>query len=281
LIHPSKLKSLAHLIVKNVVFMNNKCNALVTASSRGIGFQAALALAEKGCNVAINSRNQKNLEAAARKLRGFVGNKVGVEEIKGDMSKHDDVKKLYAEAVKKLGGLDVIVMSYGNPPCEPCELIDTGYEDWSYAFNLYISSTMEMMKSAYLYGTSKTSFVIISSFSAYHPMGPTSLSDIIRGSLPALVKTYSRLYPEKIRANLLVLGSFKTEGATSLIKKLSEEEGVDEATYWKEFVEGISPLRRAGRFEELREVISWLAFAPEYLTGSVIVFDGGTLNCIL
>ncbi|MDP8003609.1 MAG: SDR family oxidoreductase [Caldisphaera sp.] len=260
--------------------MNNKCNALVTSSSRGIGFQAALSLIEKGCNVVINSRSLENIENAIKKLKEMKRDAI-IYGIKADISSIDEVKKLYDETQKILGSLDIIVMNYGNPLCEPCELIRTNYDDWLYSFNLYVASTVEMIKQVYLKNDRKVSFVLISSFSTYSPMESTSLSDIIRSVFPSLVKVYSRLYPNKIRANLLLLGTFKTEGAMELIRKLSSKENIDENEYWKRFVEDISPLKRSGRFDELREVISWLSFSPEYLSGSIILFDGATLNCLI
>ncbi|WP_048816766.1 SDR family oxidoreductase [Caldisphaera lagunensis] len=258
--------------------MNNKCNALVTASTKGIGFQAALSLAEKGCNVVINARNYDEIKEAKKKLKRGRNKVYG---IKGDLSKKNEIDKILDKALQKLGSIDVVVMNYGNPKCEPCNLVDADYNDWLYAFNMYIYSTAEAMNYLYKHNERKVNFIIISSFSIYSPMQSTALSDIIRISLLSLVKTYSKYYSDKIRANALLLGSFKTEGAENLIKKLSSNMGIDEQDFWDKYVKSLSPLNRLGRFEELRDVISFLAFSPEYLMGSLLLFDGGSLNCII
>ena len=261
-----------------VIIMNNKCNALITASTKGIGYQAALSLAEKGCNLVISSRNKDNIDKAKEELKK---KRVKVYGIKGDLSNKADIDRIFAYAIKKLGGIDVVVMNYGNPKCEPCNIIDATYSDWVYSFNMYLYSTAEAMNFSYKYNKKKANFIIISSFSIYFPMESTSLSDIIRIGLLPLIKTYSRLYPDKIRANALLLGSFRTEGSESLIRKLAKKMNVNEEEFWNRYVKEISPLKRLGRFDELKDIISFLAFSPEYLTGSVILFDGDTLNCII
>ncbi len=258
--------------------MNNKCNALITASTKGIGYQAALSLVEKGCNVVINSRNDNEIREVKKKLKRRNNKVYG---IKGDISNQKQIDKILYKALDKLGSLDVVVMNYGNPKCEPCNLIETNYDDWLYAFNMYIYSTVEAMNYLYKHNGKKVNFVIISSFSVYSPMQSTSLSDIIRISLLSLIKTYSRYYSDKIRANALLLGSFKTEGAENLIKYLSSNMNISEDEFWDKYVKSLSPLNRLGKFEELRDVISFLAFSPEYLMGSVLLFDGGSLNCII
>jgi|BEDMetMinimDraft_2_1075160.scaffolds.fasta_scaffold01317_8 Dehydrogenases with different specificities (related to short-chain alcohol dehydrogenases) len=261
-----------------VMIMNNKCNAIVTASTKGIGYQAALSLAEKGCNLIINSRNKDNIDKAIEELRK---KKIKVYGIKGDLSNKKDIDKIFGYAIRKLGSIDVVVMNYGNPICEPCDIINASYDDWVYAFNMYIYSTAEAMNYVYKYNKKKTNFVIISSFSIYSPMDSTAISDIIRISLVSLIKTYSRLYSDRIRANALLLGSFKTEGSESLIRSLAKKFNISEEEFWDRYVKGLSPLKRLGRFDELGNIISFLAFSPEYLSGSIILFDGSSLNCII
>jgi len=182
--------------------------------------------------------------------------------------------------VKALGAVDFAFVSYGNPPCEPCEPADASWSDWETAFSMYVASPAAFMSGLIRLNPAKATVVLVSSFSSRAPMWPTGLADVVRASLPALAKLFSRRYPERIRAIVLELGSFRTPGAERLIGALASREGVSPEDFWRERVADASPLRRLGRPEELKGLVRWLLRSPEYLTGTTILFDGATLGCV-
>lgn len=85
--------------------------AIVTGSSKGIGFAIAEALAEAGANVVVSARNAAEVAEAARRLEGAGSGKI--VGIAADVSRLDDVKRLVAQTVKALGGLDILVNNAG------------------------------------------------------------------------------------------------------------------------------------------------------------------------
>ncbi len=113
--------------------LNGK-NVIITGASRGIGKAVALRLAQEGANIVIAARDQKTLdEAVAEIKKQATGKIIGVST---DVSKLDDLKKLHATAVAKLGEIDVLINNAGvssqypfdQQPLEDIErLVHTNY----------------------------------------------------------------------------------------------------------------------------------------------------------
>lgn len=85
--------------------------AVVTGSSKGIGYAIAEALAGAGANVVISARHQEEVEEAARTL-----NEAGQGEVVGvvcDVRKHEDVQRMISTAAERFGGVDVLVNNAG------------------------------------------------------------------------------------------------------------------------------------------------------------------------
>ena len=85
--------------------------AIVTGSSKGIGYAIAEALARADANVVVQARNPAEVTEAARKLEGFGAGKV--LGIPGDVSRLEDVRRLVGQTVETLGGLDILVNNAG------------------------------------------------------------------------------------------------------------------------------------------------------------------------
>jgi 3-oxoacyl-[acyl-carrier protein] reductase len=85
--------------------------AVVTGSSKGIGYSIASALAHEGCQVVISARNREELEKAAAGLQRANGK---VHSIVADVTKADDVKRLIDETVKKFGTVHILVNNAGG-----------------------------------------------------------------------------------------------------------------------------------------------------------------------
>ena len=81
--------------------------AVVTGGNSGIGLASAKRLQEEGAHVVIAGRSQKTLDEAAKAL----GN--GVLAIRADVSKLEDIDKIYAAVEKKFGKIDVLFVNAG------------------------------------------------------------------------------------------------------------------------------------------------------------------------
>ncbi len=85
-------------------------SAIITGSARGIGKAIAVALAKEGCNVVVNSRTKKEVDATAKEIE-----RLGVTAlpIVADISKENDVEKLINATIKKFGRIDILVNNAG------------------------------------------------------------------------------------------------------------------------------------------------------------------------
>ncbi|HEX6368543.1 MAG TPA: SDR family oxidoreductase [Longimicrobium sp.] len=84
--------------------------AIVTGSSKGIGYAIAEALAREGANVVVTARDEAEVTAAAQQLDRIGSGSVAA--VRADVRRHEDVKKIVAAAVD-LGGVDVLVNNAG------------------------------------------------------------------------------------------------------------------------------------------------------------------------
>jgi NAD(P)-dependent dehydrogenase (short-subunit alcohol dehydrogenase family) len=99
--------------------------AVVTGSSKGIGYSIAEALARADANVVVNARNGAEVQRAAERLDGLGAGHVAA--VPGDMRSYDDVRRMM-EAATDLGGLDVLVNNAGVGGFAPIDQISL--EQW-------------------------------------------------------------------------------------------------------------------------------------------------------
>lgn len=108
--------------------------AVVTGSSKGIGYSIAEALARANANVVVQARNAAEVAEAARKLEGLGSGKI--LGIPGDVSRLDDVKTLVKSTVDTLGGLDILVNNAGFGAFAPVDEFDPATWDQLIGTNL-------------------------------------------------------------------------------------------------------------------------------------------------
>lgn len=107
--------------------------AVITGSGRGIGRGIALALAQRGCNVAVNYvRKRDEAEQTAAEIRALG---VAAAVIKANVGREEEVRALVDSAAEQLGGVDIFVGNAASGVLKPVGEIDAKAWDWTLNIN--------------------------------------------------------------------------------------------------------------------------------------------------
>jgi 3-oxoacyl-[acyl-carrier protein] reductase len=251
--------------------------ALITGSSRGLGYAAALVLAQEGCRVAINSRDEAKVSAAAK----IIGAETGTQVIglAGDVADPDVPERLVGETARAFGGLDILITNASGPPAGAFDSFNEAA--WQKAIDLSFMGHVRLIKAAlpYLKESNAASVLTITSYAVRQPIPNLVLSNSIRLATTGLTKSLAmELGPAGIRFNSILPGWTETERVYELMKSRAaqnkttlEEETVKQA---KE-----SALGRMGRPEEFANAAVFLVSpAASYITGVMLTVDGGIVK---
>jgi 3-oxoacyl-[acyl-carrier protein] reductase len=241
--------------------------ALVTGASQGIGRAIAAELLAEGARVAMASRSQERITAAAEELGGtpFVH----------DVSDLDAVPALMAGVEERLGGpVEVLICNSGGPPAGPDPLAFTR-EQWEAAHRLLVLGPMALVEAALpsMRARGWGRIVAVSSASVREPIPDIVLSNAHRSGLLATFRTLARaVAADGVTLNSLLTGQIATERLFTL------RGGREAAT---ELARTTVPAGRAGEPEEMAAAATFLCSTrAAYITGEAIRVDGGAAHAI-
>jgi 3-oxoacyl-[acyl-carrier protein] reductase len=253
--------------------------ALVTASSKGIGFATARVLAKEGMKVAISSRGAENLEKARDLLSAETG--AEVLAVKADMTLREDLDRLVDTASKKLGGIDVLVYNTGSP--KSGTFGELTYADWEEATKLLLLSAVTLTQKVLPHMKSRNwgRLVYITSLTLKQPIASLVLSNTVRLAIAGLSKSLSKeLAPHGITSNGIIQGYVRTERMVHLIEERASKTGTTVEEAYKELVKSI-PLGRYAEPEEVGHLAAFIASERgSYLTGGMFTVDGGVISSV-
>jgi 3-oxoacyl-[acyl-carrier protein] reductase len=255
--------------------------ALVTASSKGIGYGVAKVLASEGCRVVISSRNIDSISQAKDQIVRETGNRE-IYAFSADLTVKEDVDRLVRNATEKLGSVDVLAYNTGPPrPGTFNELSDT---DWDNGVDLLLMSAVWLAKRL-LPGMERKKWgrlVFITSTTLRQPIPNLVLSNAVRLSLAGLSKSLAIEYGGKgITSNGIMQGHILTDRQREIAEDVSRRTGkpVDDAM--KQVLVEV-PLGRYGTSEEVGHLVAFLASdKASYINGVMIPIDGGMIRSSL
>jgi 3-oxoacyl-[acyl-carrier protein] reductase len=253
--------------------------SIVTAASRGIGAGVASVLAREGSDLVIASRDSAKLEKLARGLEGIYG--VSVVPVQADLTKREDVRRIAEAAIRHFGKVDVL--AYNTGPPKPGAFMELSEEDWEYGVRLLLMSAVWITRDVlpHMVERRQGRLIYITSSTLKQPIPTLTLSNVIRLSLAGLVKTLAyQLGPYNILVNGIMQGYVDTERVKEVAAARAQREGRSVEDVTREMEKEI-PLGRLAKPEEIGELVAFLASdKASYITGSLILIDGGRTLCI-
>ena len=248
--------------------------ALITGSSKGLGFATATLLVQEGATVVINGRNNEQLLKAKSELDKIPRSQVMV--VSGDVSKPDFPAHLMNEINYHFGGLDILITNAGGPPAGGID--DFSDQDWEKAINSTFLSHLRLIRAAkpLLLKSEYPSILTITSAAVKQPMLNMILSNSIRAATAGLTKTLANEFgPLGIRVNSILPGWTDTERIQELMQtRVKKNKSTLDEEYQKQAQE--SPLRRIGKPEEFaRAAVFLVSPAASYIHGVMLTVDGG------
>lgn len=239
--------------------------ALVTGSSRGLGFAMAEGLAECGATVILNGRNEKTLGEVAKKLKD--------RGLKADIAVFDAVDENAVRAgvdaaAKRHGRLDIVVANAGMTIRKPLEEWTTA--EWNQVIAADLTSCFVVTQAAVPHMKKNKHGRIIFTTSLTAVRGRPGIHAYVAAKTGLIGMTRSlacELAEHGITVNGVLPGYFETELNAALLANKD----------FVEFVNGRTPMRRWGKPRELAGAAIYLASdASSYVTGQQITVDGGT-----
>jgi NAD(P)-dependent dehydrogenase (short-subunit alcohol dehydrogenase family) len=252
--------------MKNTIFSLAGRAALITGGSRGIGKAIGMGFAQAGAELFLCSRKEEGIRAAADEIRTQTGARV--EYAVADMSKRDEVRRLADLAGERLGKIDILVNNAGWNIPQPIDEIRN--EDWDYLVELNLTACMALTR-ALVPGMKKRAWGRVIHISSIMGLASTPARNAYSATKSALIgmakASALELGPFGITVNCIAPGPIATEMPMSILSKPQQDA-----------LAARTAVNRWARPEELIGPALLLASdAGSYVTGTVLVVDGGTL----
>jgi len=239
--------------------------AVVTGASKGIGSSIAEHLAAEGASVVVNYASSKTgAEAVVKRINEKGGKALAVQ---ADVSKPEDIKRLFAQTKAAYGTLDILVNNAGIYEFSPLESITA--EHFHKQFNLNVLGLLLATQEAVKHiGPSGGSIINISSIVGPMPIKTASVYSATKAAVDALTVALSEeLGPKKIRVNSLNPGMVETEGLHA--------GGLADGDFRK-MLESQTPLGRIGQPQDIaRAAVFFASDDAGWVTGQTLILAGG------
>jgi len=180
-------------------------------TGRAIAERAAL----EGATVVISSRKPANVDRVVAEIRG---RGLKAEGIPAHMGKVEDIQRLIAETVRRLGRIDGLVSNAAvSPAMGPLTTLTEG--EWDKIFSVNLKASWLLIKEAAPHLATNASVLLVASTAAFAPTFPLGAYGVSKTALLGLTKALAQeLGPSGVRVNCLAPGLIKTRFSEELWK---------------------------------------------------------------
>ena len=239
--------------------------AVVTGASKGIGAGIAKGLGAEGASVVVNySSSKENADRVVAQIRDKGGKAIAVQ---GDMSKAGDITRLFDEAKKAYGTVDVLVNNAGVYQFDPIEAVTE--TEFHRVFNTNVLGPILAIREAVKhFPASGGSVINVSSVVSEVAVPNSVVYSATKGAVDAVTRVLAQeLGGRHIRVNTLAPGGVETEGTHTA--------GIIGSDFEKQMV-AKTALGRIGQPEDISKVAVFLASdESSWMTGERLVASGG------
>ena len=237
--------------------------AVITGGSSGIGLGIAKRFAEEGAKVAITGRNQATIDKA---LKEIGSNGLGIQ---GDVSKLDDLTRVYQTVEKKFGKIDTLVVNAGVYIVGPLSTYTEAQFDSTSDINFKgaffsVQKALPALKDG-------ASVIMVSSTVNGKGIPNHAAYSATKAAIRSLARSFSaELLDRRIRVNALTPGPVDTP----IFNTITSSEA--EAKAMKEAMGNFTPVKRVATSDELAAAAVYMASdESSFMLGAEILLDGG------
>jgi 3-oxoacyl-[acyl-carrier protein] reductase len=242
--------------------------AIVTGSSRGLGFASATALAAEGAAVTICGRGAERLEAAREAIAAATGRPDRVLAVRCDVAAAEGPADLVARTAERFGGVDILVNNVGLG--KGGGLLDTPDAVWQEAFDQTLYPALRASRAVLPHMQARGGVILFIASIWGRESGGRMTYNAVKAAEISLSKALAReLAPQGIRVNAVAPGSILFPGGSWHQRQQADPEGI------AEFVKRDLPFGRFGTADEVGQVVAFLASPrASWISGACIPVDG-------
>jgi NAD(P)-dependent dehydrogenase (short-subunit alcohol dehydrogenase family) len=231
---------------------------LITGAARRLGRASALALARAGADVAITFRHSaREAQHTVIDLSSFG---VRAVALRCDITDQKSVRGILKEAVKELGGLDILVNNAAN--YETAEFEKLTLRQWDAIFASNTRGPFLVSQEALKYLRERRGKIInMGSLGGLRPWASHAHYCSSKAAVHMLTKVMAKALAPEIAVNCVAPGMIDLgeKAAAAFMRRMSK----------------LTPAQRNGTGEEVAAAVLFFATAPHFITGQILAVDGG------
>lgn len=248
--------------------------AIITGASSGIGAGCAKELARAGARVVVNYPVDKANAMAQRVVDEITDNGGTAIPYQCDVSKEEEVKKMFTDVIKQFGTVDILINNAGLQKDAP--FTEMTLDQWNFVLGVNLTGQFLCAREAIkeflrrgVNGKSKSAGKIICMSSVHEviPWAGHANYAASKGGVNLMMKTIAQEFaPKKIRINSIAPGAIATP---------INHDAWDTAEHLQQLLKLI-PQKRVGQVEDIGRAAVWLASDDaDYVNGTTLFVDGG------